>query len=177
MSTPVSISRADESSSPFDRLEDLLDSNARVVREYDAGRCTWAVLVDGTELHWVPSMGWTEVLVGPRRRFEVKAVAWARGDSFNSGLLTQFNTSCCLGFLAAACGASDAQISRVLSPAGAPRLSWPSGILVPIDPGLANSEITSQLMEVNDDPDITDDLRRRLLAELFWVVGLEPVFV
>ena len=109
---------------------------------------------------------------------------WYRGKgSKESMLLRQDGTMCCLGFDALRRGFSEKEILGVGSPSRLsgsvdnPKLRG----LTEEDPvfimAKANTDIVSEIIQVNDDDRITDEQRKSKLTELFQRLDTEVVFV
>ncbi len=123
--------------------------------------------------------------------FEVKRSEWVRGESTVSALLVEENDRdiahpdrkrCCLGFFAKACGIPDSQISGLPTPAvlQGPKpasADWNALMKKGMSMSRVNSDLCGELMNCNDNRDLTDDERETKLAQLFSKLGHTVVFV
>jgi len=108
---------------------------------------------------------------------------WYRGKgSKESMLLREDGTMCCLGFDALRRGFSEKEIlcigspSRLPGSADNPKLQG----LTNEDPVFrvkVNTDIVSEIIQVNDNDSITDEQRKSKLTELFAKLDTEVVFV
>lgn len=120
------------------------------------------------------------------KKFTVVRKRWARG--VNSGPLYSQDSQnmCCLGFLARECGAnirdgSKNSIRNLGFIYEAPHVAWPQK-LKPVTKTdgegayLADSDLASKIIDVNDDDSIGDAKRERELKKLFEKADVEIVF-
>lgn len=122
-------------------------------------------------------------------RLVIDRSKWAVGTykgagSFSQGVLLEPETGkmCCLGFLAKACGASDADIGNYGMPSDVAivkpnaGIQWPDGIIDADDREVMRDTcITNRLAQRNDH--IKDEGREDDIAALFAEVGVEVEFV
>ena len=116
--------------------------------------------------------------------FVVKEDSWLRGKgSWNSRLYDlRSGEKCCLGFLANACGLSNAAIVDIKSP-GAQKLKnnfdkFPKELIDSSEniSGTYDAFITIQIMEINDNEDISDEERKEKLKNLFTSINIDIKF-
>ena len=111
--------------------------------------------------------------------FTVERSKWYRGKGSSSRLLTKTGQMCCLGFLAKELGYQDQEILKIGTPAGLyddgkkfPRSFFPK------KPDIAKlSDSCWFLVEVNDNPSLTDDKREYLLAKEFEKNNIKVEFI
>ncbi len=96
-------------------------------------------------------------------------------------LLGRDGLRCCLGFVGQAYGYADEELLLRVIPtaARAPYTTrWPSWMLAKDAMGMqAISQATSRAMDINDDNEITEEVREVRLAELFAQHGTTLQFV
>lgn len=101
---------------------------------------------------------------------------WYRGKGRNSSfLLTREGQRCCIGFVGKQCGVPDKDMVGVGGVRGVPgRHSWPTWF----DAGVRLSTMSDlyRAYEINDDMDITDEIREARLQELFQKHGDTIIF-
>lgn len=121
---------------------------------------------------------------------------WCRGDENPYLLRESDGRMCCLGFFLRACGLPEDRIKGLAEPqhpfeGGAPSaIPGPATFLVvheeiEADEGEEDesyfdygpSDVASDLMTLNDDPQVTEDYRERRIAEVFAKHGHDVVFV
>lgn len=129
------------------------------------------------------------------KTFVVDRKKWLRGEGDeNSCLLTRGNRMCCLGFYAEACGLDRKVIRNIATPSNAVKVTKgePTAVdreyrevsrksdvvwktkLVNIS---GDDSITcGRMMSVNDDEDITDEVRETKLTALFKALGIKVKF-
>lgn len=99
---------------------------------------------------------------------------WLRGDKRSCLLRVEDRKMCCLGFLGLACGAVKDEITACPSPSSACKQAlWPSGLL---DEEGNNTLTCGSLMNVNDDPTLSDTEREAKLTHLFQQLNIEVEF-
>lgn len=119
------------------------------------------------------------------KEFTVDRKTWQRGEGPNSALLGRDGRKCCLGFLALACGHTEADIFGVSSPFDL--FDKDKSYMMPpalIDDGDGNEEgiITCdsfaciKLMDTNDDKCITESFREEQLTKGFESLGIKVTF-
>lgn len=117
---------------------------------------------------------------------------WLRGDKGDSFLLRDYDQKlCCLGFLGEAMGATRAQMLNVTSPSGlvndcaAPKhyaelLTETRDYSAGPDSRrsyIENNAIATELMEANDDVDMSEAERERLIVKGMAAIGVSVTFV
>lgn len=117
------------------------------------------------------------------KSFTVHRPTWLRGqdpDNLTSALYT-YGKRCCLGFLGAACGYSDTDLDEVPGPsdtvADIEKNLWPEVLLKPNEKwseenddwtsAVVDSKLCKDMMNVNDDKNISDAEREVKLTTLF----------
>lgn len=103
---------------------------------------------------------------------------WLRGEGPSQSRLIRSNDNqmCCLGFLGKACGISEQELFDEYTPETAgDENKWPNGIFN--EDAVENSDITAELMEINDDENLTDENRESNLIERFATINIEVEFV
>lgn len=114
---------------------------------------------------------------------------WFRGrGSDQSALRCRDGRQCCLGFLGSACGFTARDLNDVglpeatCEPAGHARM-WPKGVVELWDgrsmghlAGWADTQWTSEAVEINDDESIVDAVREELLIQHFAKISIELTF-
>ena len=109
------------------------------------------------------------------KEFTVKRKNWYRGKgSDESCLITADNKKCCLGFYALSCGLKKSDILKVRTP-GEVDLSDKKWITFLLEVGTDSVEC-DEAMEINDDQNISDKKREKLLKKLFKNQGIKIKF-
>lgn len=99
---------------------------------------------------------------------------WLRGDMDSYLYRTEDSKMCCLGFLACAVGYTQDEISDSCNPASLPGDRFPGTIVN--DKG-KDTYLTNALINVNDNLDIQDADRERILKDMFKVAGIDVTFI
>ena len=121
-------------------------------------------------------------------KFVVIRDKWARGrTNVSSELLNIMGNMCCLGFLGKACGYNDEDLKQVPSPGyivyeyidGKVLSKFPSSLVMldakhPFE--CRDTPACRNLMKINDDEEISDQEREKLLTEKFLEIGIEVEF-
>lgn len=103
---------------------------------------------------------------------ELDPERWLRGQK-DSALLKQDGRMCCLGFLALACGAREADIIEEAMPSDAVGVAWPTELLVDAEGRVSvrDSRTCKNIADLNDDATIDDETRVEALTPLFERLG------
>lgn len=111
------------------------------------------------------------------KKFTVERSSWLRGKGmWKSKLLNANGEKCCLGFYALECGLKEENILN----AGIPKdvaiegAKWDTFLLT--DDGLT-SQMSKELMRLNDNDFITDEVREWELKKVFENCGVAVSFV
>lgn len=97
---------------------------------------------------------------------------WLRGDGVST--LLRSGKMCCLGFLAKACGATDAEIIGHGTPREVPTVNWPTGL---IDDDDGNTSLTLNLISANDGEDFVEAKREAYIARGMGIIGVKVTFI
>lgn len=116
---------------------------------------------------------------------EIKTLVIDRARWGMGALLTEDGEAmCCLGFLAMACGATEAAIKGEGDPEGTPDIDWPSAFIrlardEDDDPHAypRNSTVTNDAIEINDSTKLPWEEKESRLIELFFRAGIQLSFV
>lgn len=113
--------------------------------------------------------------------FTVERAKWSRGGKNGpTRLLNGEGNMCCLGFLGEACGVPRGALGRAAFPSTLRvhygRLEYPGWLFGP--PTTSTRKMREDdFTEINDNPNISDAKRERLLAEEFAKHGITVRFV
>lgn len=107
----------------------------------------------------------------------IKEKEWLRGESHDPSFLCRASDKkkCCLGFLGNACGYTDAALEGKKSPIDVTIRKkslvgkWPKLLL-------SNKQLLMDILDTNDNPNISDDERIGKLKPLFKTLGYNLVF-
>jgi hypothetical protein len=117
---------------------------------------------------------------------------WLRGEGWNESYLLRSadNKMCCLGFFGLACGLEPERIKDVASPEDIPigydashREEWArfaseaEGLFFEYEGCSTLSETCMNLMDINDNQNLSEAIRERDLIDFFAEIGVEVVFV
>lgn len=104
--------------------------------------------------------------------FRIDRLTWYRGQSdYESKLLREDGTMCCLGQVGQQCGILDSNLLNKTSPidcSEVPRKQFPSILLKITESSRQNSSVCDRLMQANDSTDIGDIKRERRIEEIFF---------
>lgn len=109
---------------------------------------------------------------------------WLHGGRSRSVLRNETGSMCCLGFLARDCGASVDQIVDLYSPQNLPQVKWPKKLLrksteadrVYHSLSKVNTELTKDMIKVNDDKTLSLTQKKSKLRKLFSQIGYRLTF-
>lgn len=119
-------------------------------------------------------------------KFTVKRLNWNRGNnnlaSFN--LLNKNRTRCCLGFLGKTCGIPDEELRGASYPDEIPSTNWPvelsnKNVVSDLNSDINNSYVFNNshaIAVTNDDSNISDSVREKILTKQFAAIGIEVTF-
>jgi hypothetical protein len=131
------------------------------------------------------------------KSFVVDRKTWYRGKGTDrSCLLNNANRMCCLGFYALACGLDKKVIRNIPDPSHAVKLTegeavqdineksvtrksdvrWSTKLINKNDIYHDNTYHCYDLMSVNDDDEITEEVRENELTKLFKKIGIQVTF-
>ncbi len=108
---------------------------------------------------------------------------WCRGNTTDSGLRTETGQSCCLGFVARACGLRTNKGDGNLSDLADQDMSGLPKALRPVADkdigGFKDTPLHAELVAANDndDPDVRGARREAVITSLMARAGIRAVFV
>lgn len=114
------------------------------------------------------------------KNVKISRKRWCRGGGGNSALRNKTGQSCCLGFVARACGVRTPTNSNVFS--DLPMKDWDL-LPEPLRPtpndwgGKVNTELHRELVSVNDDDDVKGRAREERIRDLLAQAGVRVTFV
>lgn len=114
------------------------------------------------------------------KTFTVKRSEWLRGFNINSCLLNEDGKMCCLGFYARACGLRKQDILDMSDPeqcTSVKNKKWNTFLIDDDDGSDDNSQYCWELMEANDDKNLSDKKREKKLTSTFKKAGVKVEFV
>lgn len=114
------------------------------------------------------------------RKLTIDRSRWLRGEGSDISFLRRERDGkmCCLGFLALQCGMTVAKITGVANPSDVLDERWPLTIIGQDDHCIVeNTNLTNNMIEMNDAEWLAEEEREESLKKLFAVVGIELEFV
>ena len=125
------------------------------------------------------------------KEFTVIRNRWVRGagggdEAGDETHLANRHGLCCLGFLGLACGLSEKQMEEIGTPAAFINENpfipyvWPEKLtrtLCAFPPLAENSEICTQIININDSTEISESARENSLIKEFASIGIKVNFV
>ncbi len=102
---------------------------------------------------------------------------WQRGSTGGELLSKTTGRMCCLGFYGLACGLTEDEIRGRGEPCYAPSDKWPKTCLrLDSDDWRVQTTWTNTAVDINDNPDSSDEVREDLLTDHFAKVGVDVEF-
>lgn len=115
------------------------------------------------------------------KKLVISVKKWLRGVNTESTLRNKNGCMCCLGFLARDCGASVKDIFDKGTPMEALSVNWPKDLLenhnyTDDNDSVWDSSLTSQIVSVNDDKNLSLKEKQSELKRLFLKIGYRLTF-
>jgi len=115
------------------------------------------------------------VLIPKNNEVIVKRSEWLRGDPHDSSLFSSHHEQrCCLGFWCNACGIKDEKIKDIPDPAKAGNGVFDIGGLTKYG---SNTPVCEAMMMINDNSEINDTDRERILTTLAQSLDVTMTFI
>ncbi len=114
----------------------------------------------------------------------IRTRKWIRGRSPTGSVLRDSKTGnmCCLGFLGLACGIPVEELKEESTPECVPKGTWPKGVVRTYEDSdgldwLCDTQWTQAAVTINDDGNLSEPVRQKLLKQHFKQIGYNVKFV